>query len=105
MGILDGFYKRRLVSEDRENKLVSAKEGLTTFQGEQESFENDEKDFVKSRTRSTSMIYSVTAQNIVLIVEVYWLCGSHIWAHEGMVAVDLSRPPHGNRARLQRANG
>ena len=104
MNILNVLYKRRLASEDGENKLVSAKEGSTAFRNEQESVEDDEKDSVKGRTRSSSMIYFVTAQNIVLMLEVYWLSGSHIWAHDGMVAVILWCLSRGNTSRLQRAN-
>lgn len=104
MGILNVLYKRRLTSEDGENKLVSTKEGSTAFHNEQVSVEDDEKYSVKSRTPSSSIIYFVTTQNIMLIAEVYWLSGSHIWAHEGMVAVDLWCLSHGNTSRLQRAN-
>ena len=104
MRILNALYKRRLASEDGENELVSAKEGSTAFQNEKESVMNDDEDPVTGRTGSSSMIYSVTAQNIVLMVEVYWLSGSHIWAREGMVAVDLWRSSLGNRTSLQRAN-
>jgi hypothetical protein len=89
MSKLNALYKRKLVSENGANELVSAKEGSTAFQNEKQSVKNDDEDPVKVRTGSSSMIYFVTAQNIVLMGEVYWLSGSHIWAREGMVAIDL----------------
>lgn len=76
MSILTTLYKRRLVSENGDNKFVSAKESSRAFRNEQESLEDD-RDSVKSYEVHSVMNHSVNPQDIVLILAVCWQSDSH----------------------------